>query len=33
VQETVGSGEVPALTDTPTWVIDPIDGRRLMHIP
>ena len=25
-EETVGTGEVPPLTDEPTWIIDPIDG-------
>jgi hypothetical protein len=25
-EETTGTGEVPKLTKTPTWIIDPIDG-------
>jgi fructose-1,6-bisphosphatase/inositol monophosphatase family enzyme len=25
-EETTGTGTIPTLTDTPTWIIDPIDG-------
>ncbi|XP_071558249.1 inositol monophosphatase 2-like isoform X3 [Temnothorax nylanderi] len=32
-EETIGTGEMPELTDAPTWIIDPIDGtHNFIHL-
>ncbi|XP_077267848.1 inositol monophosphatase 2-like isoform X2 [Temnothorax americanus] len=32
-EETIGTGEMPGLTDAPTWFIDPIDGtHNFIHL-